>query len=385
VRNHTSLSILFYFIVLSLFLVNCTLAVPKKNPDNRSREQKSVPVFMMDGMEETKFHRIGADNPGLYYTGRIDDRDPTAPVIIWQGTEVRARFTGKRIGLTFSNAWGQNFYNVIIDGRIWVLKLNEWGSHDYLLSQSLPEGVHELILFKRTEAYNGSAVFGGLILEKGAKLGEKPQPLPLRIEFYGDSITAGACDENPPDTEQYDDLSTHNNYSSYGAITARNLDAEYICIAVSGIGVCNSWNPLLLPEIYDRLYLVGSDESYDFRGRKPDIVVLNVGQNDFGFTKAMGKEFPTCFTEKYVEWVRKIRGLYPDARIVCSIGGMSAYNDSPELRTAYEKAVDLLKTTDPKIYRLVFTDFTYNHPRVDTHAKMAVELTAFLQKEVMVK
>lgn len=377
------LSILIY--PWSGILGNYTFAVPKQNRNNSSKELKPVPAFTVNEAKGSQFRIIGADDPGFYYTGRIDNHNPKAPVMIWQGTEVRARFSGKRMGLRFSDAWGQNFFNVIVDGRIWVLKLNEWGSHDYLLTQSLSEGIHELILFKRTEANSGNAVFGGLILDEGGKIEAKPEPLPLRIEFYGDSITAGACNENPPDTEQYDDLSTHNNYNSYGAITARNLNAEYVCIAVSGIGLCYSWNSFRMTDVYDRLYLHDSSRRHDFKGRKPDIVVLNLGQNDFGYARANEMEFPVDFTEKYVAWVRKIRGGYPEAYIVCAIGGMSAYADSPEFRTAFDKAVAELKTADKKITSFIFKSFTYNHPRADTHAKMAEELTAFLKKEVLRK
>lgn len=384
-KNHHVLSILIYFFLFGLFLVNCTTAAPKRHQDNPSKEFKPAPAFIVDGLADTKFQMVDADHPGLSYIGRIDFHDPKAPVFIWQGTQVRARFSGKSIGFRFSNAWGQNFYNVIIDGKIRFLKLNEWGTHDYQLAQTLSEGSHEFVLFKRTEANSGNAVFRGLILGEEAKLEAKPDPLPLRIEFYGDSITAGACNENPPNTEQYDDLSTHNNYLSYGAITARNLNAEYVCIAVSGIGICYSWNSFLMPEVYDRLYLNTSDERYNFKGRKPDIVVLNVGQNDFGYPRAKGKDFPAHFTDKYVELVRDIRGLYPDARIICAVGGMSAYSDSNELQSAFQKAVAELKATDKKIVSFIFTAFTYNHPRIDIHAKMAEELTAFIQNEILGK
>jgi hypothetical protein len=384
-KIHTLLSVLIYgSLIFSLVQANYNImAAPKKFRDNQSKERKPLPAFIVDGLEDSKHEMIDADHPGFYYIGRIDDHDPKAPVLIWQGTEVRARFSGKDIGFRFSNAWGQNFYNVVVDGKVWILKLNEWGTHDYLYTQTLSEGFHDLILFKRTEANAGNAEFRGLILGKGAKLEPKPAPLPLRIEFYGDSITAGACNEDLPGAEQYDDLSTHNNYLSYGAITARNLNAEYVCIAVSGIGICYSWNSYRMPEIYDRLYLHIPDVKYNFRGRQPDMVILNVGQNDYGYPKAREMEFPADFMAKYIELVRKIRGWYPDARIVCAIGGMSAYEDSPELQSAFQKAVAELKTTDKKIFSFVFKAFTYNHPRVDTHAKMAEELTAYLQSEVL--
>ncbi len=331
---------------------------------------------------ENNWRRIPADCPDIYYIGRIDNHNPKAPVLIWQGTEIRANFTGKSIGFRFSDAWGENYFNVIIDSKINFLKLKKRGSHDYLLAEALPEGIHNLILFKRTEPMFGSAVFRGLILEKGAELCPKPEPLPLKIEFYGDSITAGACNEDPGD-DQYDDHSTHNNYLSYAAITARNLNAEYFNIAVSGTGLCYSWNPVLMPEVYDKLYPDKSSAKYSFRGRKPDIVVINLGQNDYGYPKSIEKPFPSAYQEKYVEFVRNIRNLYPNAAIVCVIGGMYGYQESAEFRNAFGNAIVELKNNDQRLYSYVFTAFTESHPRVDTHIKLAAELTSFLKEHVI--
>lgn len=350
--------------------------------DSSNRRYEKFPAFTVHAAQETNRQIITPEHPGLYYIGRIDRKDPGAPRFIWQGTELRFSFSGRRLGLRFSDAWGQNFYNVIIDGRVILLQLVEGGSHDYLLDEILPEGWHEVIIFKRTEAMFSNAVFRGLILERGTEMGSKPEPLPLAIEFYGDSISAGACNEDPA-ADQYDDYSTHNNYRSYGAMTARNLNAEYVNIAVSGTGICYSWNPVLMPEVYDKLYPENTSERYDFSGRIPDIVLLNLGQNDYGYPNSLGKPFPSDFTEKYTELVRNLRGLYPDARIICAIGGMSAYRESPDLQAAFKKAVDILKSADERIYSFVFTAYTDNHPRVDTHAKLAAELTPLIQKVVL--
>lgn len=350
--------------------------------DLTNRRAEKFPAFTVCNIEEADWQIITPENSGLYYIGRIDRKEPGAPRFIWQGTELRFGFSGRRLGFRFSDAWGQNFYNVIIDGRVNLLRLVEGGSHDYLLDEALPEGRHEVVLFKRTEAMFSNAVFRGLILERGAEMGSKSEPLPLAIEFYGDSITAGACNEDPA-ADQYDDYSTHNNYRSYGAITARNLNAEYVNIAVSGTGICYSWNPVLMPEVYDKLYPDNTSERYDFSGRKPDIVLLNLGQNDYGYPNSLGKPFPSDFAEKYTKLVRNLRGLYPHARIICAIGGMSAYRESPDLQAAFNKAVELLKSGDDRIYSFVFTAYTNTHPRVDTHAKLAAELTRFIKRVVL--
>lgn len=340
------------------------------------------PVFDVVDLVKEEWRFFSADHPDFYYIGRIDRTMPQAPVFIWQGSELRVRFSGQRIGFRFAEAWGQNYYNVIIDGEVHLLRLIPEGTRDYLLSVTLPPGIHEVVLFKRSEALFGQATFGGLILEPTARIEAKPEPLPLRIEFYGDSITAGACNEDPAD-DQYDDLKTHNNYLAYGAITARALNAEYVCIAVSGTGICYSWNPVLLPEVFDRTKPDTGSPCYAFNDRQPDLVVVNLGQNDYGFTLVEGIAFPLDFAQKYREFIRKIRNLYPSAHIICAIGGMTAYRESAELRTAFTQAVTKLAAEDSRIHSFVFSAFAVNHPRVTVHWQLAEELTGFIKNEVL--
>jgi lysophospholipase L1-like esterase len=326
---------------------------------------------------------ISADNPGFAYSGRIDFSNPLSPVLIWQGTEIRARFTGTRISVRLSKVQGNCYFNLIVDGKVHVLKPEASPiEFDYELKEDLPPGTHELSLFKRTEAAYGQANFEGIMVSAGESLAGVPDGRPLKIEFYGDSITVGACDEEPSPKDSYADLITHNNYVSYGANAARALNAEYSNISYSGIGLCASWNEYLLPQVWDRLYPRSDSARYDFADRAPDIVVLNVGQNDFGYPAAKGQAFPQGFAEAYVKLVRAMRAQYPQAWIISVEGGMSAYHDSIELQRAWAKALKQLKADDPRVLSLVFKAFTYNHPRANTHAALAKELEAFIRANV---
>jgi hypothetical protein len=321
---------------------------------------------------------IKADDGKLGFLGRIDFSNPGSPVIIWQGTRIKANFTGNKVGIKFRDNWGQNFFNVIIDGKIHLLKA-EPVENDYMLDETLADGPHELIIFKRTEAIFGHITFKGIFIDKSGSFGPVPA-IKKRIEFYGDSITAGACNENPGD-DNYDDYSTHNNYMAYGAITSRALDLDYSCISVSGTGLCYSWNPVLMLDIYDKIYPDRESPVYGFSGCSPDIVVINLGQNDFGYPKSIGKIFPADFCDKYMLLVRNIRNLYAKAFVVCTIGGMSAWRESPDLQKAFKEAVGELGSKDDRIRSYEFDAFSYNHPRTDVHVRMADELTSFLKGE----
>jgi hypothetical protein len=324
---------------------------------------------------------VAPGSSGLEWTGRIDWKDPQAPVLIWQGTELRCRFEGRRLGFLFGPARERNFFNVILDGEVLVLGLEPGAAGAYVLDRKLVAGEHELVLYKRTEASMGQAPFLGLLLEPGAGLLPGPPRRSLRLEFYGDSITAGACDEDPG-ADQYDDLSTHNHFRSYGAITARNLGAESVSISISGIGLCESWDPRVMGQIYDKLYVDPSGTAWDWSGPAPDAVVVNLGQNDYGFPDSQWRPFPSDFGQRYVELVGAIGARYPGARIFCVLGGMRCYEECPALREAFDESVERLRARDPRIRSYVFKAWAPGHPRVDVHERMASELTAFLVKEL---
>ncbi len=107
----------------------------------------------------------------------------------------------------------------------------------------------------------------------------EPSRLPKRkIEFFGNSITCGyAINDKVHDSPNgyYE-----NNYDAYAAITARHFNAQYHCTSKSGIGIIVSWFPLIMPEMYDRLDPTDSASKWDFSKYTPDLVVINLLQND---------------------------------------------------------------------------------------------------------
>jgi hypothetical protein len=322
---------------------------------------------------------LPASDTGLHYVGRLERRSSPGPVFSWQGSQLLARFEGRRIGFRFDRIVGRNFFNAIIDGENRLLGLDEGGSSDYVALFDLGAGEHELVLFKRSEGYFGSAALLGLLVEEGARLGRRPEPMGPSIELYGDSITAGACNDDG-DADQYDDISTHDAYLSYGAIACRELGAEFTCIAVSGTGITCSWNPILMSEVWDRAAPDPAAARWDFPGRQPDAVVVNLGQNDFGFPHSTGGALSPDFARRYAGFIRAIRGAYPLSRIVCAIGGMSVWRASSNLRRAWKTALAELRAEDGNIEELRFEARSEAHPRVDVHRALARELVSFIRR-----
>jgi len=326
---------------------------------------------------------ISPDDARLRWIGRISPAS-NGKLLAWSGSELRARFTGRQLGLSFaSKHWGTSHFTVEIDGQRHWLAAPGNATSDWKLREPLTEGPHELRLVKRTEAPMAETVFLGLRLADGGQLLDPPPPRPLKLEFYGDSITAGACNGDVAE-DQYEDLYPHDGTRAYGAVTAARLGADYVGIAVSGIGITATWGELLMPQIWDRYALRLDAAVAPPDPRPPDVVLLNLGQNDHGFPASKGQSIAPDFGERYLAFVRQLRGRYPGARIVLLMGGMSAPREQPAIPHAVQRAVQTLRDEgDNKVWSYRFEAFAWAHPRIDVHAQMADELTRFLQSEVL--
>jgi len=330
------------------------------------------------------------------YLGRIDSSDPEEYAFYYPGIEIRAAFTGASCFLLLGNeSFGaqdvngnphSNYYNVFIDDSLAVIEVPE-GKQVIKVAENLNDTVHLLRLYKRTEAVCGRATFRGIGLDPGAGLVPWPAAPPaLRIEFVGNSITCGYGNEGD-DASCGFTAATENNYLSYGSIAARRLDAEYVAVAYSGKGVIQNYDRSAqetLPEIYQRINPSDTASQWDFALWKPDIVILNLGTNDFAH------ELPdsAAFVTAYASFLKRIAAYYPGVRIVCLMGPM--INDSwpPGLKAAtvcrsYIKAAMKLAATPYTVFFEMSTQGPYGfgcdyHPNIRQHQKNAEELSAFI-------
>jgi len=332
---------------------------------------------------------VAADHANYQYTGRIDFSDRRAPVLSWPGSSITTVFTGTTIAVVLDDQYGKNYFNAFID-EDWnnpvVLKLDA-GEKTYAVAKDLPAGTHKLTLFKRTEGEEGNTVFKGLLLDEKAQI-KAPAARPARrIEFFGDSITSGMGNEAPEDGED-GNLADKNHFLSYAALTARALNAEHHTISQSGIGIMVSWFDFIMPDFFDQLSAVGNNDSqWDFTQWSPDVVVINLFQNDSWLVEKRLDPVPNEAQriQAYVDFVGRIRSVYPKAYIVCALGSMDATKAGSAWPGYISAAVARIKTeqNDQRIDTLFFPfkEF-YKHPRVHHHRADAELLTTFIQQKM---
>lgn len=323
---------------------------------------------------------IPAGDRRFDYDGRFDFGDTNAPVVIWQASRIRLDFQGDHIVLLFDDATGQCFFDARVDNSNTIVELRRGAEQSVTLSSFGP-GRHELTLFKRSEAAAGTVRFRGAEMGLRAKAwAPAPAPCKLKMEFLGDSITVGACNEDGP-ADQWETRRTHDSALSYAALTAAAFSADYRNIAVSGMGIATGWVQPKAGQIWDRLYPDVASPRADLSRWVPQIVFVNFGENDGSFSAAHGQPFPANFTAGYVSLVKAVRNAYPKAHIVLLRGGMSNGANNAALRLAWDKAVNKLEASDDGISHFVFTHWTVNHPRVADDRILADELVAWLKQQ----
>lgn len=321
-------------------------------------------------------------------TGRVKNEGDSVTVY-WSGTSILVRFSGPELNAKLKDERGDNYFNIIIDGdSVNYIRLDTIKRY-YQLASGLEPREHTVELVKRTEWSMGKTWFYGM--EVMGSLLDLPPPHKRKIEFFGNSITAGYAIEDYTGGDSWDSIYT-NNYYTYGAITARHFNADYYGTVKSGIGILISWFPLIMPEMYDRLDPEDSLSKWDFNRVVPDVVVINLFQNDSwlvhnpehpSFKQRFGTRPPDEKTiiSAYRSFVEKIRKAYPNAHIICALGCMDATREGSPWPGYVKKATDDLH--DNKIYTHFFPFMQKDgHPRREDNEAMAKSLIAFIEKNI---
>lgn len=328
---------------------------------------------------------VAATDPHVQFSGRFDLRDKAGPRCSWSACGASLKFEGTDANVKL-NEGGKTFWQVAVDGNPGeVLELQK-GEHTYQLATGLPGGPHTVELVKATEGFTGVTQVVGFQLSAGAKLLDLPTPK-HRIEVIGDSISCGYGNMASRKEEHFS-TKTENAYYTYGAIAARTLGADYLCMAYSGKKM---WPDNTMPALYDRALTDDASSTWDFSRYTPDVVLINLATNDFG------KKIPdeAGWVAAYEAFIARLRTHYPKAEIYCAIGTMMGDwgKNKPltTLRGYLAKVVaDRAAAGDTQVHVLDFgvQDMAKNgigadwHPSKKTHELMAEKLVATLRKDL---
>nr|WP_294897880.1 SGNH/GDSL hydrolase family protein [uncultured Pedobacter sp.] len=335
---------------------------------------------------------VKPDSKKISYQGRVAvNADVTS--FYWPGTSISLNFKGTSIKAKLNSTKENAYFYVLIDDSVSakIEVLQDAPAKYYTLASNLNNKEHHLELFKLSNSTSANQFFGFELAGKSEILA--PNKLPVRkIEFYGNSITAGHGVDTPPPLTDSADPKYFNNYYTYAAISARHFNAQYVNTSRSGIGVTISWFPEIMPETFDRLDPLDANSKWDFKKYQPDVIVVNLFQNDSWlvnnpnhpeFKRRFGTEKPTkeFIIEAYKNLIASIRLNNPKAQIICALGNMDATREGSEWPGYIKTAIDQLN--DAKIYQVVFPyKNTPGHPKRNEQQAMANQLIKFIDKNI---
>ncbi len=250
--------------------------------------------------------RVRAVGTGVQYT--------------WPGVYFEGRFRGTGVGLVLNDA--NNDYVVQVDGAT-VATLVTPGQTTYWVA-NLTNAEHTVRLAKRTESPWAAGEFDGLVAAPGGAVLDRPAARSRQVEFIGDSWTAGYGNMSTTrDCTGNGGVTRNSNAdSSFGALAARSLGADYQLQAWSGLGVVRNYNgqssDLSFRSYYPTdLQALWNSATWQNPGTwKPQVVVIGLGINDFSTALGAGEKWATMdaltadYRTAYLGFLDKLRVQY---------------------------------------------------------------------------
>lgn len=332
--------------------------------------------------------KISMNDPKLRFTGRIDHIN--GATLCWPGSQITFKFRGTKIELEGEN---QNFgpktiIGAVIDGEERQYMIGGTCDVDLTIAEDLPEGEHEIVIYKRMEGHYftvRSIAIDGELLDLPAK----PQK---RIEVYGDSVSAGSVVDafdfvGKPDPEnnagQWD-----NSWHAYPQLIAGLLPAEVYDTSQGGIAIFDGTGYFEMPDTrgvescYDKArysaYRSLSEWDWSF---VPHVIIMAVGQNDAHPDPdcLRNKDYYEKWVGKYIEIINDIRYHAPKSTVVLAL---TVLMHDPIWDDTLEDIKNRLGGESGRAYHFMYTrcgKATPGHPRYVEQQEMAEEMTAFLK------
>lgn len=338
--------------------------------------------------------RVSPGHTELQYSGRIDFDDKEAPVFVYAASYVKLAFTGTSIRAELANhrTYFTNELGYILDGKQGRITLcNTEEKTIYTIAEQLPEGEHELLLFKRMDSCH-TFTFYGFILDDNAGVLTLPPKPQRRMEVFGDSVSCGEVSEAVEYTGKTDpehDGEYSNSWYSYAWMTARKLNAELHDTSQGGIALLDHTGWFAQPDYkgvescYDKIEYhpeLGNIKKWDFTQYTPHVVIVAIGQNDSHPQDYMAEDYEgersVYWRERYRIFIEKLMQLYPKAQIILTTTILE--HDANWDRAIGEVCRGI---KSERVHHFMYTRCgtgTPGHIRIPEAEEMSEELTAYI-------
>lgn len=327
---------------------------------------------------------IRADVPQVRYVGRVHRTEDGIVSYDWSGTYLTTTLKGERLDAWIASE-GECWFNVIVDGTpVKTFSVADADTVVTLFSCCGDDpGTHTIMLQKRTEGEYGRAAVKGFMFPSGSEMTACGRVPSRHIEFIGNSLTCGYGTEGLDRNEPFM-LSTENCNLTYATIIARYFDADYTLVSHSGQGAVKNYGDSLtvssinmgdrMMRLFDADTVLVDKDSL----RVPDLVVINLGTNDFSLPPYPSREE---FVSGYCRILEQIASLYGDVPVLCICPPTTGAPLDGYLQDAGERY------GKDNVHVMILTKGLYNmtddlgsswHPNYSGQRKMAMGLIPYI-------
>lgn len=241
----------------------------------------------------------------------------------WPAVYFESRFHGSAVSVSLETK--DDRLQLLVDGAEKALLIQP-GSTSLTIAGLAP-GDHVVRLEKVTESQEGGSRFVGFYPAEGST------PLPplsraRQIEFIGDSYTVGYGNTSRSRTCTSQEVhDTTDSQQGIGPTLARAVGADYRVHAYSGFGVVRNYNGVAAGQSMILLYprLKPDDPAHletDTGAWKPQIIVVNLGTNDFSTPVHAGESWKdedalrADYRTRYVAFAKMLMAKQPQAHLI---------------------------------------------------------------------
>lgn len=250
---------------------------------------------------------------------------------------------------------------------------------DFVLAEGINDGLeHKVTLYKSTESIDSHIGVESITTDgkfiSGIDIKER------KIEFIAASSSTGYGNLGSPSENKTS--ANSDCMQGFAAISARKLNADFQIFSASGWGVKASIYANAGENLFDAY------KNYDFRGEAknisytfnlftPDVIVVNLGTNDYSYANQAGITDTEklarleAFKTQYMAFIEYLHAIYPNAHIVLFYGLM---NENKAIIDATNEMYEILL---PKVVNLSQIKVSGDaqgcayHPSVASHKAVA--------------
>tara|TARA_R110002050_G_scaffold171113_2_gene303133 strand:- start:58340 stop:59425 length:1086 start_codon:yes stop_codon:yes gene_type:complete len=344
--------------------------------------------FVFLNCKENMLLNFKPSNPDFQYNGRFETLQNGSTALISSAASVEFKVKGDSINLFIqSEITSRNYFVLTINDIYQKRYLLEGNSIQKIALKLKQNETNKIGIYKATEASSGSIIFHGIEAEALIPIENKSYTL----EFIGDSITCGAlADNSDVNCNEGEYIDQHNAYLAYGPQIAKELNANFILSAVSGIGMYRNWNDdtidePIMPQVYKNLYLnTDASKTYNF-SIQPDLVSICLGTNDMSDGDGIKERLPfdsTKYIENYINFIKTVYSHYPKTKILLLNSPMVDGEKNNILVSCLNKVIEHFKEKNITLYEFknLYVNGCNYHPSIQDHKEIADQLIPIFKK-----